>query len=177
MKNRKIKKTGAKFLLRPFKSSDYKILAKKINDPKIYRFTMNIPYPYHPRDAKKWLAKVKRYYRIKSPESYNLAIEINDEVAGSIGLSKIIPGHKAEMGYWLAREHWGNGIMSRAAAEMVKLGFRKFGLKKIYAYVFVKNKASYKVLVKNGFKKEGLLIQHVKKDGKLEDEYILAKYK
>lgn len=163
--------------MRPLKKSDYKILARKINDRTIYRYTTNIPYPYSVNDAKKWLNKVMRRYRSRLPDAYDQAIEIGGELGGSISLMKIEKNHKAEMGYWLAREYRGQGIMSKAVAAMVKLGFRKFGLKKIYAYVFVKNKGSYRVLIKNGFKKEGLLIQHVKKDGKLQDEYILAKYK
>jgi RimJ/RimL family protein N-acetyltransferase len=164
------------FILRPLKKADYKVLTRKINDRSIYRFTTNIPYPYSVSDARKWLEKVMRRYRSKLPDAYDLAIEINGELAGSISLMKIEKGHKAELGYWLAKEYRGQGIMSRAIAEMVRIGFNKLKLKKIYAYVFTHNTASYRVLVKNGFKKEGLLIQHVKKDGKLKDEYILAKY-
>lgn len=168
---------GNGFTLRPLKKTDYRILARKINDRNIYRYTLNIPYPYTLADARKWLSKIVKQYKQKPATGFHLAIVIDGELAGCVSLMKIEKNHKAELGYWLAREHWGRGITSRAVAAMVKLGFRKFGLKKIYAYVFVKNKASYKVLLKNGFKKEGLLIQHVKKDGKLEDEYIVAKYK
>ena len=65
----------------------------------------------------------------------------------------------------------------RKYPELVRIGFREFKLKKIYANIFTRNKASYRVLAKNGFVKEGLLIQHTKKDCKLLDEYIVAKYK
>ncbi len=169
-------RSATKFLLRPFRKSDDKILARRINDWSIYRYTMNIPYPYSVRDARKFLRKVIAQYRQRSSMGLHLVIDIDDELAGSVSLVKIEKGHKAELGYWLAKEYRGQGIVSRAVAEMVKIGFNKLKLKKIYAYVFTNNTASYRVLVKNGFKKEGLLIQHVKKNGKLKDEYILAKY-
>ena len=175
IKNLKIKGDG--FLLRSLEKADTAVLAKKINNRNIYRYTMNIPYPYKIRDARKWLDKVVRQYRLTKSDSFNLAIEIDGELSGGIGVNKIIIGHKAEMGYWLSEEHWGKGIMTRVVAKMTAYCFKKFRLKKIYAYVFVQNTGSYRVLAKNGFKKEGLLIQHVKKDGKLKDEYAMAKYK
>lgn len=175
MKKKNIRKSD--FKLRPLRKSDYKILAEKINDRTIYRNTVAIPYPYSVPDAKKWLNKVMRRYRSKLPDAYDLAIEIGGELGGSISLMKMAKGHMAEMGFWLEKKLRGQGIMTQAVDGMVKIGWHKFKLKKIYAYVFTENKGSYRVLEKNGFKKEGLLVQHVKKDGKLKDEYILAKYK
>ena len=168
---------GQGFILRPFKRTDYKILAKKINHRDVYRYTRNIPYPYKESDAKKFLNSILSEYKKKNINSYHLAIIINNEIAGSVSFIKIEPGHKAEIGYWLAKDHWGKGIMLVAVKKIVAIGFKDFKLNKIFAHVLVANKRSYKVLIKNGFKKEGLLIQHVKKDGKLKDEYILGKYK
>ena len=162
--------------LRKIKKSDYAIIAKKINDRDIYRNTLPIPYPYTITDAQKWIKKVLGEYRTKQTKAFHLAIEADGELVGAIGVHDIIPGHMAELGYWLGRKHWGQGIMTKAIKAMTKECFKRYRLKKIYAYVFTHNEASYRVLVKNGFKKEGLLIQHVKKDGKLKDEYILAKY-
>ena len=168
---------GKNFLLRPFKKPDYKVLARKINHKDIYRYTLHIPYPYKTSDAVKWLNRIVNQYKRKSPTNFHLAVDIDSEVSGCVSLMKIEPGHKAEIGYWLAKEYWGQGIMSNAVSKILTLGFREFKLKKVYAYVFLNNKGSYKVLIKNGFKKEGLLIQHTKKDGKLRDEYLLAKIK
>jgi len=168
---------GKGYLLRSFKRADYKILAQKINHKDIYRYTLNIPYPYTKNDAKKWLNKIVQQYKRKSPHGFHLAIEIKGEVAGCISLMKIEYGHKAEIGYWLAKEYWGQGIMSGVVSKILTLGFKEFKLKKIYACVLIENKSSYRVLINNGFIKEGLLIQHTKKDGKLMDVYLLAKFK
>lgn len=164
-----------KFTLRPFQKSNARNIAKYINDKQIYRNTSHIPYPYKLKDAHQWLKKILPNYRKKIPHDVHLAIEINNEICGCVSLMEIDLGHKAEIGYWLARKYWGGGIMSTAVQEMLKFGCKELKLKRVYAYVFTFNKASVKVLMKNGFKKEGLLKRDVVKDRKRLDSILLAK--
>lgn len=166
-----------KFTLRPFKKTDAKNIAKYINDQTIYNNTLRIPYPYKLKDANEWLARTLPQYRKRKPSKFYLAVEVKNEVVGFIGLMEIQGGHKAELGYWLARKHWKKGIMSEAVKEIVDYGFKKFGLVRIYAYVFPHNKGSQKVLIKNGFRKEGMLRKNIIKDGKYMDDILFAKIK
>jgi len=166
-----------KFILRPFKQTDVKNIAKYIHDKTIYKNTLHIPYPYKLKDAKEWLAKTIPQYRKKKPRNFHLVIEIKGEIVGCVSLMEIQGGHKAELGYWLARKHWKKGIMSEAVKEMSEYGFKVFQLKRIYAYVFLHNKASQRVLKKNGFLKEGVIRKGVVKDKKYLDEILLAKVK
>lgn len=52
------------------------------------------------------------------------------------------------IGYWIAREHWGRGIATRAVGLM--LG--EFARRPLYATAAGFNRASIRVLEKNGFK-------------------------
>ena len=165
-----------KFILRPFKRGDENSLRENINNKKIYRNTLDIPYPYTLKDAKDWISRNLREMRRKKPTMINLVIDINGEVAGGIGLNKI-EGHKAEIGYWLAEKYWGQGIMTQAVKLMTKFGFEKLKLKRIYAYVFSFNKASKRVLEKAGYKFEGILRKNTKKDNRFIDDYLFAKAK
>lgn len=63
----------------------------------------------------------------------------------------------AELGYDLARDHWGQGIMTRAVDAAVRCGFDQFALHRIQATVMVGNLASVRVLEKCGFVREGTL--------------------
>lgn len=164
-----------KFTLRPFKKTDAKDIAKNINDKEISHNTLHIPYPYKLKDAKEWLARTLPEYRKRKPKKMHLAIEIKNEVVGGVSLMEIQGGHKAEIGYWLARKYWKKGIMSAAVEEIVDYGFKKFDLVRIYAYVFILNKGSQKVLLKNGFKKEGVMKKGVMKKDEYRDEILLAK--
>ncbi|MBU4369893.1 GNAT family N-acetyltransferase [Patescibacteria group bacterium] len=161
------------FILRPFKKGDEKSLLENINNKKIYRNTLNIPYPYTLKDAKEWIAKNLKEAKMKIPTKIKFVIDIDGEVAGSIGLVKI-RGHKAEIGYWLVEKHWDKGIMTEAVKLVTKFGFNKLKLKRIYAYVYPFNKASMRVLEKAGYKFEGILRKDVKKDNKFMDDYLFA---
>ena len=164
------------FTLRPYRMSDAESLAKNINDKTIARNTLTIPFPYTISDARGFLKMIMKKTRSKKPTTQVFAIEIDGEIAGAIGIHHIHV-HKAEIGYWLARKYWGKGIMTRVVKEIVKYCFGNLGLSRIYAGTFPFNKASARVLEKNGFKFEGILRKNLKKGDKLIDEYLFARVK
>lgn len=166
-----------KFILRNNQKGDEVDIAKYINDKIIARNLATVPYPYKLQDAKKWLVETLKEQKKKDPERVSFVIVIDGEIVGAIGLNKIMKNHKAEIGYWLARKHWGKGIMPEVVKIVSNYGFKKFGLKRIYAGVYSFNPPSMRVLEKNGFKLEGILKKDVKKDGKLFDKHVFAKIK
>ncbi|HCM68171.1 MAG TPA: GNAT family N-acetyltransferase [Candidatus Kerfeldbacteria bacterium] len=164
-----------KFILRPHRLSDVPSLAKNINDPSNVRFTQHIPYPYKRHHAVSWVRKQMRERRKKRPSFIQWAIVIDNEVVGGIGINKIIYGHKAEIGYWLAREHRRQGVMKRAVKEIVRYAFTRLGLRRIFAFTLTNNLASQKVLLRNGFLTEGRHRKNVLKDGAFKDTYVFGK--
>lgn len=164
------------FILRPYGKSDVKLLIKIMNDKYFSRFMSTIPYPYRRKDAEEWIKKCVDSAKKKKKARICFALEIKGEIAGGIGLDPI-QGHKAEIGYSLGRKYWSKGIMTEVLKVVTDFGFNKLNLKRIYAYVFTKNKASARVLEKNGYKREGLLKKHYIKNGKFFDTYIYAKTK
>ena len=57
---------------------------------------------------------------------------------------------------------WDKGIATEAVAAMLKFGFEKVNLNKIYATHFLENESSGKVLVNNKMIKEAELKEHFK---------------
>lgn len=166
-----------KFILRPFKRGDEISLAENINDKEIAKNLYEIPSPYTLKDGKNWVRKNLIEQKKKNPKMMNFVIDINGEVAGSIGFTNIIKEHKTQMGYWLARKYWNKGIMTYVIKLATQFIFAKFKLKRIYAYTFPWNKASMKVLEKNKFKHEGISKKNFKKGNKFTDGYLFAKIK
>jgi len=164
------------FILRPFRKGDARAITENINNKKIYRNTLHIPYPYTLKDANEWLAKTLKEAKKKKPSKVNFAIDINGEVIGSVSLEKI-EGHKSEIGYWLAEKFWGRGITTEAVKMVTKFGFNRLRLKRIYAKVFPFNKTSMQILRRNGYKFEGIIRKNTKKDNKFFDDYLFAKVK
>ncbi|MBR0622144.1 GNAT family N-acetyltransferase [Bacillus pumilus] len=82
------------------------------------------------------------------------------------------------IGYFLAEEHWGKGIATEAVSTLVTFLFEEIDINRIQAEVMPANEVSKKVLLKNGFIKEGLLRQAVLWSGKgIVDLEIYSKLK
>lgn len=146
---------------------DKSSLIKYLNDWDIYKNTSNIPHPYTLKDATWWINHVKDKTR-ETGRLSNLAIrDKNLKLIGGVGfhLKYGIKSHKDEIGYWLAKDFWNKGIMTKVVKKICEIGFFEYKLIRIEAIVFENNLASAKVLEKNGFKKEGLLKKYLIKDG------------
>ncbi|MGG0188394.1 GNAT family N-acetyltransferase [Bacillus rhizoplanae] len=70
------------------------------------------------------------------------------------------------IGYFLAEKYWGKGIAPEAVHAIVKFLFEEVHINRIQAEVKPANEISKKVLLKNGFIKEGLLRQATLWSGK-----------
>ncbi|OGR44641.1 MAG: hypothetical protein A2X35_04860 [Elusimicrobia bacterium GWA2_61_42] len=163
------------FTLRPFRKGDEPSLAANINSRKIDRYTINIPYPYKPENARQWVALNVKEDRKKLPGMRNFVIDVEGKVIGSVGLSGIRTAHRAEIGYWLATKYWGRGITTAAVEMVTAYAFKELGLRRVYAYVVPANKASVGVLKNCGYEYEGLIRKHSMKHGKPHDVLLFAK--
>ena len=104
----------------------------------------------------------------------------DDEAVGGLGLKfwgdPIFHG-TAEVGYWLGRAHWGQGIMTRVLTAFVPWAFERFELNRIEAGVFETNPASGRVLEKAGFALEARLARSVTKDGRVLDRLLYVRFR
>lgn len=81
---------------------------------------------------------------------------------GAIGL-EIHPKHRrAEVGYWIGKDYWGQGFATEALKVVLAYGFSR-GINRIWAEHFANNPASGRVMQKAGMKHEGTLRQHMVK--------------
>ncbi|KAJ4744768.1 Acyl-CoA N-acyltransferases (NAT) superfamily protein [Rhynchospora pubera] len=77
---------------------------------------------------------------------------------------------RAELGYLLASQYWGRGIMTKAVKLVLGTIFGDMeGLERLEALVLVQNVGSQRVLEKAGFTKEGILKKYMIHKGKISD--------
>ncbi|MEZ4721155.1 MAG: GNAT family protein [Flavobacteriales bacterium] len=155
------------FKLRPWEIEDLSSLVKYANNPRIAaNLTDGFPYPYTEENGRVFLER----FTTASPTNV-MCIEVNGEAAGAIGLHAQgdIMRKSMEMGYWLAEPYWGNGIITKAIAQMVDYGFQTFDVNRIFARPYGRNVASQRVLEKAGLKKEGHLRDAAFKNGEYDD--------
>ena len=162
------------FDLRAWRESDAKDLAAALSNPKILNNLRDgIPYPYTERDAASYIAAIQS----ATPNTtFAYAITIEDRAVGSIGVFRQgnIHAQTAELGYYLAEEYWGKGIMTEAVRRLCKRIFAETDILRIYAEPFSYNAGSRRVLEKAGFRFEGLLRCNAVKHGRVEDMALYA---
>lgn len=157
------------FELRKWRAEDAPDVARYANNENIARNLRDtFPYPYTLGDAESYIRSC-----MNEPEERKLcrAIEADRHVVGSIGvfLCSDVYRKSAELGYWLAEEYWGRGIMSEAARRICAEAFGRYDIVRIYAEPFSYNAASRKVLENAGFTFEGVMKSGVYKCGNIYD--------
>ena len=83
--------------------------------------------------------------------------------------------YRAEVGYMLFPEYNGKGIVSEALQRVVEYGFNEMKLHSIEAILDPENTGSEKVLLKNGFVKEGHFIENEFYEGRFLSTLVYSK--
>jgi RimJ/RimL family protein N-acetyltransferase len=100
------------------------------------------------------------------------AIVIDGRAHGCIGLSGITWEFRAwridraELGYWLGKPYWNQGLMSEATLAATRWGFETLGLHKITIGCIDGNAASQRVIEKLGFRFLACAEDDVWRDGR-----------
>lgn len=153
------------FMLRPWRAEDAPDLAPAANDWEVAKNLRNVfPHPYTLEDA---VSYVNDCIAKGEDRQLTRAIVVDGKAVGSIGifLGGDVYEKSAELGYWLARDCWGQGIMTRAVEQLCREAFAAFDIVRIYAEPFADNLGSRGVLEKAGFTLEGTMRSGVYKNG------------
>ena len=156
-------------ILRKWRLSDAKDLAAMLNNKKILNNLRDgLPYPYTEQDARDYICTM-----LSSDEksTFAYAITQNDRAIGSIGAFRKSNIHRqtAELGYYLAEEYWGQGIMTETIRQLCSIIFDTTDILRIYAEPFAYNTGSRRALEKAGFCYEGTMKNNAVKNGKTLD--------
>lgn len=110
--------------------------------------TTNLPDPYPEDGAETWIAYVVP--RMRDGAEYAYAIMKDGELVGINGLTNVKP-NEAELGYWIGKPYWNQGLATAANRLLLDEAFRGIGLRRVYARPLKRNAASRRVLEKLGF--------------------------
>lgn len=160
--------------IRKWELSDAVDLAATLSNKKIQNNLRDgLPYPYTERDGEEYISAM---LSADENETFAFAVIVDDKVVGSIGVFRQENIHRqtAELGYYLAEEYWGKGIMTEAVRQICEYVFKKSDIIRIYAEPFAYNIASCRVLEKAGFQCEGTLKSNAVKNGKITDMKMYA---
>jgi len=141
-----------RLLLRPGWAEDAPALARAIADEQVVRNLATAPWPFALQDAEAFLAAP----RDPAMPSFLITERTDGEprIVGACGLGRR-PSGAVEMGYWIARPHWGRGFATEASLALIDIA-RTLKLPRLEASHFIDNPASGRVLEKLGFVATGL---------------------
>jgi RimJ/RimL family protein N-acetyltransferase len=135
-----------RLVLRRPDARDVGAIVAIVGNWEVVRRLARVPYPYRETDAHDFLNTIV-------PNEWTWAITLREsgELVGMVGLTPEADPDTAELGYYVSRDHWGNGIATEAARSVVQYGIQSLGLRRIRSGHFVDNPASGRVLSKVGF--------------------------
>jgi RimJ/RimL family protein N-acetyltransferase len=161
--------TTERFVLRIPELKDAPLIQQLAGDKAIAKTTLAIPHPYEDGLAEAWVLGLPEQFEQRTHATFAVARKDNDALIGVMGLVMQPLNDSAELGYWIGKPHWGQGVATEAARAALAFGFNEWNLNRIYAFHMAENTGSGRVLQKIGMTYEGCLRQHVQKWGVFHD--------
>lgn len=139
-----------------------------------------IPNPYSIDDALEFIKCANSDFNTLKALHFAIESKIiprsrnNLKFVGTISIKKIdLVNKKADLGYWIGEQYWGRGIATECLKLIIDYAFSaELGLKQLCAYVFPDNKASIRVLEKNGMNKIREVNEYHKLSGRDRTSFI-----
>ena len=144
-----------RLILRPVSIPDTGRIAALLNDWDVVRMLARVPYPYTLSDAENWISGLQN-------TAVPREVYVIDRGAGAIGIISLElmaedqgGTQVRDLGYWLGKRHWGEGIMTEAVASITHHGFATLGLERIKSSALLENTGSLRVQDKVGYRTQG----------------------
>lgn len=141
-----------RLILRRWEDSDAENLFEYAKDPNVGPIA---GWPAH-RSIEESRDVIRNVFN--SREAYAICLKADSKAIGAIELK--LNGHtdmtdredECELGYWLGKPFWGQGIMPEAVQEMLRHAFEDIGMSKVWVGYYEGNMKSRRVQEKCGFR-------------------------
>jgi ribosomal-protein-alanine N-acetyltransferase len=112
----------------------------------------------------------------KAGRSLPFAVTLDGELVGQVTVMNVVRGafQSAAIGYWIAAEAAGQGVMPTAVALVVDHCFAEVGLHRVEVNIRPENAPSLRVVEKLGFRREAEYEQYLHIDGAWRDHVGFA---
>lgn len=161
--------------LRALTNADAPALFRLRSDPRVMH---HIPKPlfFKSDEAVGLLRDFQRTYDAHEAIMWAIAVKGSADACGIVGYWRIMAEHhRAEIGYFLDPDLWGQGLMTEAVKAVLDFGFGTLELHSVEAATHPGNTSSMHVLEHTGFVKEGYFKENIRANGEFVDSVVYSR--
>jgi len=140
-----------RLILRPLTMEDFEVVHSWGSNP------ANVRYmawgPSGEEDTRAFLESVK------AGSDFAVVLKETKKVIGSCGIYPNDEMDTAELGWILHIDHWKNGYGTELCGELLRYGFEDLKLRRIFAPCAAVNYGSYRIMERNGMRREALYVK------------------
>jgi ribosomal-protein-alanine N-acetyltransferase len=165
-----------RFILRAVAPDDAVDIFRIMADPRVTRYFGTTPMTSID-EAVRRVDGIRSAFEQQEGVRWAIARRADGRFIGSCGFWRLIKPHfRAEIGYELSPEFWGQGVMPEAAGAALAFGFATMGLHSVEAQIHPENSGSRRVLEKLGFVQEGYFRENYYEpaDGRFTDTAVFS---
>ena len=151
-----------RLILRPWCEDDAEDLYTYASDPEV-----GPPAGWPPHTSVENSREIIRTV-LSAPDTFTVCLKENGKPIGSIGFHRndlAEAGDEYELGYWIGKPFWGQGLIPEASREMLRYAFEDLGMSRIWCGYYDGNEKSRRVQEKLGFvyqrKTEGIEVRQM----------------
>jgi ribosomal-protein-alanine N-acetyltransferase len=141
----------ARLRLRPRVAGDADALFPSYADAELMTYWSHAPHDSVEQTREKFACETEGW------RSWAITLDGDDAAIGFVALAEKRQGNVSELGYMVARPHWGAGIAQEAVCAVLNQAFRVEGQRRVFADTDPDNAPSNGLLKKLGFTLEGRL--------------------
>jgi len=163
---------GEQIFLRPLERADAATIQPWVNDQAVTRTLLL----YRPLSRESEEEFIDRMNKSETGVVFGIVERAGDQLVGAAGLPEIdFRSRHASFGVFIGdRSKWGRGIGSEATYLVTKYAFETLNLNRVWLHVTTDNVAGIRAYEKAGFRREGLLRQHLYREGRYFDIVSMA---
>ena len=153
--------------LRAFEPGDAEAVHRWFNNPEATKTLMEQRSSFSLEEAEAWVRRAMD--DSGEDRKYAIVVEGREEPVGFTALYGLFRQTAPELGALIGDEVRGKGVGRRAEALTIAKAFDEFGAHRVYGRIPAHNEAAKRVVTSLGWRREGTMRGHLRRDGELAD--------
>ncbi len=142
-----------RLLIRPWEPGDEPAFREMAGDPEMMRY-ISSGVPWSEERIDEFFTRQERHLKTRGICLGALVERATGRTIGISGLQPMRTGEDIEIGWWVAKELWGQGLGTEAGAGCLRYAWDVLGLRRVVAVAYPENRPSTRIMEKIGMRFE-----------------------